>query len=125
VPPSDVADQGRLATVLDPFGAAVALWQAAGFAGWTHEPGTPATPVRMVHVGDRSAEARRYYENVLGLRAGTAGFAAGPAATWEVAVGVPDLTVVAQRVATSTWVADSTALRLTDPQGLRLTVVRA
>jgi uncharacterized protein len=125
VPPSDVADQGRLATVVDPFGAAVALWQAAGFAGWTHEPGTPATPVRMVHVGDRPAEARRFYEDVLGLRAGAAGFAAGPAATWEVAVGVPDLTVVAQRVATSTWVADSTALRLTDPQGLRLVVVRA
>ena len=125
VPPSDVADQGRLAAVVDPFGAGVALWQPAAFAGWTHEPGTPSTPVRMVHVGDRPAEARQFYEHVLGLRAGTAGFASGPAATWEVAVGVPDLAVVAQRVGTSTWVADSVELHLTDPQGLRLMVVRA
>jgi predicted enzyme related to lactoylglutathione lyase len=125
VPPSDVADQGRLAAVVDPFGAGIALWQAAAFGGWTHELGTPSTPVRMVHVGDRPAEARGFYERVLGLRAGTAGFAAGPAATWEVAVGVPDLTVVAQRAGTSTWVADSTQLHLTDPQGLRLVVVRA
>jgi predicted enzyme related to lactoylglutathione lyase len=74
---------------------------------------------------DRPAEARQFYERVLGLRAGTAGFAAGPAATWEVVVGVPDLAVVAQRAGTSTWVAASTELRLTDPLGLRLTVVRA
>lgn len=118
VPPSDVVDQGRLATVVDPFGAAVTLWQAGAFEGWTH------APVRMIHFGNRPDDARRFYADLLDVRAE---FAAG-AVGWEVAVGVPDLAEVAGRVAavgagTCTW-ADSTALRLTDPQGLRLTVVR-
>jgi predicted enzyme related to lactoylglutathione lyase len=121
VPPSDVADQGRLATLVDPFGAAVTLWQAGAFEGWL---GAPPPPARMRYRGDRPAEARRFYEAVLGVRAE---FAAG-AAGWEVAVGGPDLADVAQRVATvgegsCTW-ADSTELHLTDPQGLRLAVVR-
>lgn len=120
VPPSDVVDQGRLSTVVDPFGAAVSLWQAGAFRGWVD---TTPPPVRMRHVGGWPAEARRFYEGVLGVRAE---FAAG-APGWEVVVGVPDLALVAKRVAalgagTCEGTADPAELRLTDPQGLRIAV---
>ena len=120
VPPSDVADQGRLATVVDPFGAAVTLWQPGAFAGW---PDTAPPPARMRHLGDRPADAERFYADALGVRAQ---FGAGPAG-WEVVVGVADLELVAQRVAAcgaGTCERLSAELRLTDPQGLRLAVAR-
>jgi uncharacterized protein len=129
VPPSDIADQGRLATIVDPFGAAVALWQARAFGGWTHGPGTPFAPARLLHLGDRPGEARRFYEHVLGVRVGAAGFAIGSAAVWEVIIGVPDLAVVAERArslgaGTCTWDTGSAVLHLIDPQGLRIAVSR-
>jgi predicted enzyme related to lactoylglutathione lyase len=119
VPPSDVADQGRLATVVDPFGAAVTLWQAGAFEGWL---GTASPPARMRHFGEQPSEARRFYEGVRAeFTTGTPG--------WEIVVGMPDLAPVARRVTalgagTCEWTADSTELGLTDPQGLRLAVVR-
>jgi uncharacterized protein len=117
VPPSDVADQGRLATLVDPFGAAVTLWQPGAFEGW---PATTPPPARMRHIGDRPAEAQLFYEEVLGVRAE---FAAGVAG-WEVVVGVPDLQLVAAAAAGAyEWSADSTELHRTDPQGLRIVVV--
>jgi hypothetical protein len=127
VPPSDVADQGRLAAIVDPFGAAVALWQPGAFGGWTHEPRTPFAPARPLHLGDRPGEARRFYEHVLGVRVGAAGFASGTVAVWEVTVAAPDLAVVAERTrafgaGTCSWEAGSAVLHLTDPQGLRIAV---
>lgn len=129
LPPSEVADQGRLATLLDPFGAAVSLWQAEAFAGWTHHPATPAAPAGMRHRGGRPADAQRFYERVLAVRPGAAQFGAG-ADGWEATVAVPDLAAVERRVqrhgaGTCTWHRGRGALRLVDPQGLSLTVVAA
>jgi predicted enzyme related to lactoylglutathione lyase len=122
-PPSDVADQGRLATLVDPFGAGITLWQAGAFAGW---PDGSQAPARMRHLGDRPDEARRFYADLLGVRAE---FATGPAG-WEVAVVAADLALVAQRVSElgagrCEWSADSTRLRLVDPHGMRIAVVPA
>ncbi|GAA3634450.1 hypothetical protein GCM10022267_21400 [Lentzea roselyniae] len=51
VPPFEAGDQGRMATLVDPFGAAVSLWQARTFTGWKVPPG------RMVLACDQPDEA--------------------------------------------------------------------
>jgi predicted enzyme related to lactoylglutathione lyase len=107
LPPSDVADQGRIATLLDPTGAAVSLWRAGAFGGWTHDPATPGTPSTMRHRSERPAAARTFYADVLGVPAGAARFEPGTGG-WEAVVTVPGL--------------DGGARRLVDPQGLTLTV---
>jgi predicted enzyme related to lactoylglutathione lyase len=125
LPPSDVADQGRLATLVDPFGAAVSLWRADVFSGWTHEPGAPCTPTGMVHRSPQPDAARRFYADAFGMPAGAARFGSGDPG-WQATVTVPDLVAVARRVAaagagTCTW--DEDELHLADPQGLPLTVL--
>ncbi|GAA1197213.1 hypothetical protein [Prauserella alba] len=65
-PPSPIAGLGVLATVVDPFGAAVSLWQPGTFAGWTH-PVTPGTPRRLVHTSTTPTSAGRFYRDGLGL----------------------------------------------------------
>ncbi|WP_327151936.1 hypothetical protein [Nocardia sp. NBC_01329] len=66
IAPTPVADQGILATVIDPFGAAVSLWQPGAFAGWTHPRG-PRIPGRIVHESRDPAAAERFYRVRLGL----------------------------------------------------------
>ena len=63
--PFDVMDAGRMAFVLDPGGAAVALWQANTHIGATlvNEPGT-AIWDELVTAGPSAAA---FYEQVLGL----------------------------------------------------------
>ncbi|TQM02922.1 VOC family protein [Pseudonocardia kunmingensis] len=127
LPPSDVADQGRLATLVDPFGAVVSLWRAGAFGGWTHDPATPCTPSGMRHRSGRPDAARRFYADVLGVLPGAAGFEDGPAG-WEATVTAPDLAAVAQRVpagGAGRCTRDGDELHLVDPQGLPLTVLAA
>jgi len=67
--PFDVMDAGRMAFVLDPGGAAVALWQASQHIGATlvNEPGTV---VWNELITDNPA-AMSFYEQVLGLTTAT------------------------------------------------------
>jgi uncharacterized protein len=67
--PFDVMDAGRMAFVLDPGGAAVALWQATQHIGATlvNEPGTV---VWNELITDNPAAAS-FYEQVLGLTTAT------------------------------------------------------
>lgn len=65
MPPFDIMDAGRMAFVLDPSGAAVALWQANQHIGATlvNEPGT----VTWNELVTTDPNAAAFYTNVLGL----------------------------------------------------------
>jgi|SRR5690606_5947704 len=76
VPPSSIADLGELATVVDPFGAAVSFWQPGRFAGWSHPPGSPGTPGRMLHTSTTPSAAARFYREHLGVALSWATFRA-------------------------------------------------
>src|SRR5437016_3654199 len=67
--PFDVMDAGRMAFVLDPSGAAVALWQANQHigAGLANEPGT----VTWNELITSDPAAAKFYEQVLGLTTAT------------------------------------------------------
>ncbi|MBZ3903333.1 VOC family protein [Streptomyces griseiscabiei] len=136
VPPFDAGDQGRLATLVDPVGAAVSLWQPYRFGGWRFPPGSPGTPHRMVLTCERPDRARDFYREVTGTDVAHADFTAaatGSAAPrWELTVGADDPTAVAARVhahgrGRASWPddPDRSVLRLTSPDGLTLRVVRA
>ncbi|GGZ44968.1 hypothetical protein GCM10010387_44230 [Streptomyces inusitatus] len=90
VPPFDAGDQGRIATLVDPFGAAVSLWQARGFAGWDE-------PRPLVLDCPDPEGARRFYREVLGLEQAEFGTADVPG--WRPVVLVDDLPAVAARAA--------------------------
>jgi predicted enzyme related to lactoylglutathione lyase len=68
--PFDVMDAGRMSFVLDPSGAAVALWQAGQHigAGLVNEPGT----VTWNELITDNPAAVSFYERVLGVTATTA-----------------------------------------------------
>jgi len=65
MPPFDVMDAGRMAFVLDPSGAAVALWQANQHIGSTlvNEPGT----VTWNELITTDPAATKFYEQVVGV----------------------------------------------------------
>jgi predicted enzyme related to lactoylglutathione lyase len=67
--PFDVLDAGRMAFVLDPGGAAVALWQAGNHIGASlvNEPGA----VVWNELVSADPAAARFYEQVLGLTTST------------------------------------------------------
>jgi len=69
MPPFDVMDAGRMAFVLDPSGAAVALWQANQHIGSTlvNEPGT----VTWNELITTDPAAIKFYEQVLGVTTST------------------------------------------------------
>ncbi|MFJ3620761.1 VOC family protein [Streptomyces iakyrus] len=62
VPPFDAGDQGRIATLIDPEGAAFSLWQRRHFPEWNFPPRLASSPHRMVLACDRPDEARHFYE---------------------------------------------------------------
>ncbi|WP_165436308.1 VOC family protein [Amycolatopsis suaedae] len=72
--PFDAGDQGRMATLVDPAGAAFSLWQAGKFAGWDVPPGT------LVHISEAPETARRFYADILGF---DGEFTEGPDPRWE------------------------------------------
>lgn len=103
VAPSDVGGQGRLATLIDPFGAAFSLWQPGEFVGWRGLPDLPGGPYRMVHACEQPDRARLFYREVLGVAVELADFVptkggADPVPQWEVAINSDDLEAVAARV---------------------------
>ena len=69
MPPFDVMDAGRMAFVLDPSGAAVALWQANQHIGSTlvNETGT----VTWNELITTDPAATKFYEQVLGVTTST------------------------------------------------------
>lgn len=104
--PTSIADQGILASILDPLGANVSLWQPEMFAGWSHPLG-PRTPGRVVHESVDPAAAERFYRRLLGLRLEyadfTAPFPGDPLdgdALWTVAIEVSGASTRAVHLAT-------------------------
>lgn len=97
--PFDAGDQGRIATLIDPVGAAFSLWQTHPSNRWS--PSTRA-PRRMVLACPRPERARRFYRDVLGAVPSCADFVPvqgteerGP--RWELVVSVDDPKAVAAR----------------------------
>jgi predicted enzyme related to lactoylglutathione lyase len=80
--PFDIMDAGRMAFVIDPAGAAVALWQANEHIGATlvNEPGT-VTWNELI-TADPSVAA--FYQRVLGLTTSTMNMGAGDYTLFEV-----------------------------------------
>lgn len=92
VPAFDAGDTGRIATLLDPFGGAVSLWQRSGHQGWTHPRSLPGAPVRLHHVSESATGAAAFYRDALVVRDRSITF--GPCAEhgsgergWQVIVG--------------------------------------
>lgn len=133
VAPFDAGDQGRMATLIDPVGAAFSLWQPYKFAGWQIPPHVAGAPHHMVLACDRPDQARDFYHEVTGtpLRAAAFITARETIATpqWELAIGVDDPDGVASRVqdfgqGLVTWPqgTDHSVLRLHSPEGLSFQV---
>ncbi|CAL9676733.1 VOC family protein [Streptomyces sp. enrichment culture] len=79
--PFDAGDQGRIATLIDPVGAAFSLWQTHPSNRWS--PSTRA-PRRMVLACPRPERARRFYRDVLGAVPSCADFVPVPAfSLWQ------------------------------------------
>jgi len=80
--PFDVMDAGRMAFIIDPSGAAVALWQANQHIGATlvNEPGTVAW--NELITSDPSAA--KFYEQLLGVTTSTMDMGIGPYTLFEV-----------------------------------------
>lgn len=114
VPPFDAGDQGRIATLIDPMGAAFSLWRPSGYAGWPVPPleedkggdeGAPrieAAPHRMVLVCEDPTRARDFYTETAGTPLARTTFQQGPygatsAPRWELAIGVHDVEAVVTR----------------------------
>ncbi|WP_158849583.1 VOC family protein [Saccharothrix deserti] len=82
VEPFDVPEQGRVATLVDPVGAVVSLWEPGGFAGWEHPDDLDGAPAVPVHRGPDPEAARAFYRRS-GLGTGAASFEhADEAASW-------------------------------------------
>ncbi|MCF1592203.1 VOC family protein [Streptomyces muensis] len=136
VAPFDAGDQGRMATLVDPMGAAVSLWQPCRFTGWTFPPHLAGAPHRMVLTCDQPDEARHFYRQAMGTPPECADFVAadgsGPAVPrWELAVGVEEPHHVAGRARdqgrdASTWFdeAGHPVARISSPEGLTFQVRR-
>ena len=79
--PFDVVDAGRMAFVLDPSGAAVALWQANQHIGATlvNEPGT----VTWNELITTDPSAVKFYADVLGMTTSTMDMGGGPYTVFE------------------------------------------
>jgi predicted enzyme related to lactoylglutathione lyase len=78
VAPFDAADQGRIATLIDPFGAVVSLWQPAPGHGWRHPIGLRNAPYRMRLTSSQPEQARRFYRDTLGAHLCHADIVAAP-----------------------------------------------
>lgn len=136
VPPFDAGDQGRMATLIDPAGAAFSLWQAHHFTGWRFPLHLAGTPHRMVLACERPDEARHFYRETMGIPLACADFVAPrgdltATPQWELAIGVDDPDRVVTHVrehgrTPATW-QDETGrwvVRLTSPEGLAFQIRR-
>jgi uncharacterized protein len=80
--PFDVMDAGRMAFIIDPSGAAVALWQANQHIGATpvNEPGT----VTWNELITSDPAAAKFYEQLLGVTSSAMDMGIGPYTLFEV-----------------------------------------
>ncbi|GAA2765166.1 VOC family protein [Streptomyces paradoxus] len=135
VPPFDAGDQGRIATLIDPVGAAFSLWQRHHFPGWRFPPNLAGSPHGMVLACDQPDEARHFYEGTTGSPLLCADFIAtvGPGASaprWELVVAVDDLDSVVRAhddgQASATWPEETggRVARWSSPEGLSFLVRR-
>lgn len=133
VPPFDAGDQGRIATLIDPVGAAVSLWRPRGFAGWPVSPPDEggAIPDHMVLVCADPERARHFYTGTTGAPLARTTFleaAPGTAPHWEVSVAVGDPDRVAARArelgGELVTLTGGTA-RLSSPEGLTVRLTTA
>ncbi|WP_369275386.1 VOC family protein [Streptomyces sp. R11] len=134
VAPFDAGEQGRLATLTDPAGAAFSLWRANQFTGWDFPLHLTGAPHRMVLACEQPEEARQFYRRVTGSAPACADFVAAgvsdaTAPQWELLVGVEDLPSVLVRARrhgqeVGTWFdgAGRTIARITSPEGLTVQV---
>ncbi|GKQ38771.1 VOC family protein [Streptomyces sp. A012304] len=129
VPPFDASDQGRMATLIDPVGAAFSLWQPHRFTGWTFPPRTAGAPHHMVLACDRPDRARDFYHRVTGTPLQAAEFVTTretvAAPQWVLSIGVDDLDGVFSRVkdagrGAATWTQETghSVLTVHSPEGL-------
>ncbi|MZG04458.1 GNAT family N-acetyltransferase [Streptomyces sp. SID5614] len=133
VPPFDAGDQGRIATLIDPVGAAVSLWRPRGFAGWPVSPPDEggAIPDHMVLVCADPERARHFYTGTTGAPLGRSTFleaAPGTAPHWEVSVAVGDPDRVAARareLGGELVTLTGGAARLSSPEGLTVRLTTA
>ncbi|WP_225993199.1 VOC family protein [Actinomadura rudentiformis] len=133
VRPFDAGDQGRMATLVDPGGAAFSPWQAGTFAGWRH-PGLAHAPARMMLACNDPERSRAFYRTVLGAEPRSAEFVRTPdvaetGARWEAILQTRDPGSVAARARTfgggacvrsdaGSGQPGGPVLRLTGPDGL-------
>ncbi|MER5834433.1 VOC family protein [Streptomyces sp. NPDC002130] len=134
VPPFDAGDQGRMATLIDPVGAAFSLWQPRNFTGWQFPSPLGGAPHRMVLTCDQPEKALHFYGKTTGTPPDCADFIApcGPSASvprWELAVAVEDLDSVVVRAQehghdSATWSKETgrRVARLSSPEGLTFLV---
>ncbi|MFD5942298.1 VOC family protein [Streptomyces griseus] len=142
VPPFDAGDQGRIATLIDPVGAALSLWRPRGFAGWPVSAEAEGTPHHAVLTCEDPERAREFYTRTTGTPLGRAAFrkaAPAPAGTdagtaasaprWELALAVRDPDAVADRarahgpdLVTLTGEGHHRVVRLRSPEGLTFQV---
>lgn len=133
VPPFDAGDQGRIATLIDPVGAAVSLWRPRGFAGWPVSPPDEggAIPDHMVLVCADPERARHFYTGTTGAPLARTAFleaAPGIAPHWEVSVAVGDPDRVAARareLGGELVTLTGGAARLSSPEGLTVRLTTA
>lgn len=100
--PFDAGGQGRIATLLDPDGAAFSLWQPYDFAGWDLQDQAACAPWRMVLACQEPDRARHFYRERLGTALVHADFvAADPSdpstSQWELAIAADDLDAITAR----------------------------
>jgi predicted enzyme related to lactoylglutathione lyase len=136
VPPFDAGDQGRMATLIDPVGAAFSLWQPRNFTGWQFASHLAGAPHRMVLTCDQPERARHFYDKTTGTPLDCADFIAtrGPSASapqWELTVDVEDLDSVVARAHDQgqdsvAWSEETgrRVVRLSSPEGLTFQVRR-
>lgn len=71
--PFELPDVGRMAFIVDPWGAGVALWESRGFDGWNYPAEPNHRPVAPAHTSTDPDAAREFYQG-LGLLDGGADF---------------------------------------------------
>ncbi|SOD62599.1 hypothetical protein SAMN06297387_106176 [Streptomyces zhaozhouensis] len=103
VEPFDAGDRGRVATLVDPQGAAFSLWRPRVPDGWGGlPPGLAGAPHHMVLACERPDEAREFYRRTTGSAPRAAAFvtsrAPGAEPRWELAVAVDALDALVARV---------------------------
>lgn len=103
VEPFEAGDEGRIATLLDPSGGAVSLWQRPRDIGWVHTGSISGAPLRLRFRGGATVRIEAFYRNILGLTDPAASFedvandSQEPA--WSLAVSVESVEHVRRQVA--------------------------